>query len=238
MQKNDKYQVMGAKVKPATRRLAERIARRLSTSVYKIVQMMIDVMVRYMDDRHNLTPEIEQMMAVFEHMDGWKDNFNLADPTSEPEIMEATYYLRDKTGKGVRAVHVEKPFFGQWTETYNVQHILERVFTAVFPERYRRLRKLAEDMDCGSILELLDYMIDAHTVESVAAELRKPFEDANRSEYGRTPAESPYRRKHHKDPDSIDRQQTVIHFTEEDRQLADEEAGREGTDFRPFDVEW
>ena len=237
MQKNDKYQVMGAKVKPATRKLAERIARRLSTSVYKIVQMMIDVMVRYMDDRHNLSPDIERMMAVFEHMEGWKDSFNLADPTADPEIMEATYYLRDPKGKGVRVVHVEKPFFGKWTETFNVQLIMERFFVGVFPERYRRLRDLAHDMDCGSILELLDYMIDSYTVESVAAELRKPFEDANRSEFGRKPAESPYRRKHHKDPDSIDRQQQTIRFTDEDRALAAEEMEAE-MGFRPFDQEW
>ena len=195
------YMMMQTKVRPETYARIQKIEKKTGISYYKLMQMFADTIVRYMDDRHNLTPEMEKAMAIFEHMEGWKDALNHADPSVEKVIGEATYYMFDESGqqKGCRAVHVTKPFFGNWSEDMNIQHILERTLCLLTPERYRRLRLLAAEMGCESQLELFDKLIDHFSREEDVEELRRLFEDADRSEFGRKPAEQPYKRKHHKD---------------------------------------
>ena len=55
-----------------------------------------------------------------------------------------------------------------------------------------------------AILELINLMIDAHTIEQLNAEYRQPFEDARRHDFGR-PVEygQRTRRKHHKSVSSL-----------------------------------
>lgn len=200
------FEMMQTKVHPLTFARMKRIAKKKGISEYTLMQMVIDTLVRYMDDAHNLTPEMERAMAVFEHMEGWHNALNHADPSVQRVIGEAIYFLFDESGKkkGCRAVHVTKPFFGNWTEDMNIQHILERFLCLLLPERYMRLRRLAVEMDCESLLELFDKLIDRHAKDSDIATFRELFEDANRSEFGNAPHEQPYRRRHHKDVDDME----------------------------------
>ena len=189
------YEMMQTKVHPVIYARMKRIAEMKGISEYGLVQMVIDTLVRYMDDRHNLTPEMERAMAIFEHMEGWRDALNHADPTTRRIIGEAIYFLFDEDGKkkGCRAVHVTKPFFGNWSEDMNIQHILERVLCLMMPERYKRLRMLAVDMDCSSMLELFDKLIDHHAKDSDVVTFRELFEDADRSEFGVKPSSVRYK---------------------------------------------
>lgn len=200
----EKYVVMATKVSPLVAERVDRIAAKTGMTKYEIVQMMLDTIVRYMDDRHNLTTEMELAMSIFEHMVGWKDALNLADPTAQMEVGEATYYMQDALGKkkGVRAVHVEKPFFGTWSQTENIQTILERTLCLLLPERYVRMRGLAAEMGCASQLEMIDRLVDMHSDDADVRAYREAFEDADRSDYGRKPVDAPYRRKLRKDIDS------------------------------------
>lgn len=237
-QKNDDhYVVIGTKTSSQFAETFNRICRKKGIKPYRAIQMMADTFVRYTDDRHNLSAEIEQMMSVFEHMQGWKDAFNLADPFAERQIEEAVYFLTATGKRGARAIMVHQPYFGNWTETVNVQSIIERVIEVLMPERYVKLRRLAVDMDCNSILELLDHMIDFHTVEQMNADFRRDFEDCNRAESGR-PIEYGKRtkRKLNRNIEEIDRQQP-IRFNQEDVPDLPETEGID-KDFRPFDQEW
>lgn len=235
---SDKYVVIGTKTSPQFAETFHRICKKKGIKPYQAMQMMVDSFVRYTDDRHNLSADMEQLMAVFEHMEGWKDAFNLADATPDRQIDEAVYLLTADTKHGARAIMVHRPYFGNWTETCNVQIILERMIEVLLPERYRRLRALAVDMDCNSILELLDRMIDYHTIEQLNADIRKDFEDCNRHEYGR-PIEYGQRtkRKHHKGVEMYDRQQT-IRFKPGDAPIETETNTEPPEGIRPFDVEW
>ena len=187
MQDNDKYQVLNTKVSPEAWERLHRLARKKNMSVYELIQMVCDTLLRYMDDRHNLSESMERIMAVFEHAEGWSEAFNLADPSVRREVGEATYFLQDADGKkrGVRCVHVTKPYFGERTETCNLQDIIDRTLMLITPERYARLHHLKEEMDCGSLLELIDVLIDLHAGDSDVKELREQFEDCNRSDYGK-----------------------------------------------------
>lgn len=231
-----KFDVIATKVSTFVKKRIGRICEKRGMHEYKMLQMMCDCIVRYMDDRHNLTAEMEQAMSVFEHMTGWRDAFNLADPTTEKEIAEAFYVLQDPEGKrkGFRMVHVKKPFMGIWEQTENIQVMLERALEILVPERYKRLRLLAVDMDCNSILQLVDTLIDSHTIEQLNTDIRRDFEDCNRHDYGK-PVEYGQRtkRKHHKSPDMYNEQQT-IHFSADD--VPDDP--ELGVDYRPFDQEF
>ena len=199
---NGDYEVVATKVSKYVRRRMKQLLKQKGLTEYVMLQMVYETIVRYMDDRHNLTPEMERAMFIFEHLRGWANAFNLDDPTVVPEIIEATYYIGDPTKIGVRAVHVERPMLKelseQWIQTINVQEILEQTICLLMPERYKRLRMLAVDNNCNSILQLIDMLIDEHSKDIDVAEVRRGFEDANRSDYGRTPADAPYKRKHYK----------------------------------------
>ena len=177
---------IATKVAPYAYERFKRLCKAKGLSEYGTMQMAFDALIRYMDDAHNLTPEMERMMLVFEHMIGWKDALNLCDPAVKKEIGEAVYFLYDSEGKkhGTRAVHVKRPNFEDWEQDMNVQHIIERCICLLFPDRYKRLRQLGAAMGCSSILDILDRMIDHHTKEEDNAEIRREFEDAARHDFG------------------------------------------------------
>ena len=221
-QKKDKFVVIGTKTSPEFAQIFDDICKAKGLNKYKVVQMMVDTFVRYTDDRHNLSAEMEHLMTIFEHMEGWDKAFNLADPTPTRSIEEAVYLLTGKRRNGSRAVMVRRPFFGDWEETSNIQVILERMIEVLCPERYLRLRALAVEMECSSILELLDVMIDAHTIEALNAQYRKDFEDNARHDYGK-PVEYGQRtvRHHHKSIEDMEQEDaraagTTIRFKPED----------------------
>lgn len=200
MEQESNYEVVATKVRKEAKDRLEALCKSRGMTKYDLLQMMCDTLIRYMDEHHNLTPEIEQAMSIFEHLKGWGGAYNLADSTANPQIMEATYYLHDSTKPGVRGVHVERPWMdgSSWQQTYNIQEILEKTINLLMPERYRRLRLLAVDNECSSILQLIDMLIDEHSKDADISDIRRGFEDANRSEYGRRPADEPYKRKHYK----------------------------------------
>lgn len=202
MEDEKKYIKKQTKVHPFIHHRLEKIAKKKGISVYEMLQMVCDTLTRYMDDRHNLTPEMEKAMSIFEHMEGWANALNLADPTVQKIIGEATYFFYDPEGKkkGCRAIHVTKPFFGNWEQNINIQEILERTICLLMPERYSRLRKLAVDKECSSIVELIDTLIDEHSQDEDVKFFREAFEDAERSDYGKQPWKQPFKRHLHKDP--------------------------------------
>ena len=225
------YELLQTKVSPEFKRIFTALCQKKGLSTYTVMQMMADTFVRYTDDRHNLSPEMSQLMTIFEHMIGWGNALNLADHTATKEIEEAVYVITAEHRKGCRCVLVERPFFGDWSETANVQTILERLFERLCPEIYRRLRALAVDMECSSILELINLMLDAHTIEQLNAEYRQPFEDARRHDFGRKIEYGQRtKRKHHKGIDIFDRQDTAARAQAINAALDDPEDEPDDTD--------
>lgn len=213
-QKTEKFKVINTKVSPESYRKIYRLAAKRGVKPYEMLQMCVDTLIRYMDDRHNLSPDMERMMLVFEDMSGWRDALNLASPGSAPSVCEATYYLSEGGKSGSRAVHVSKPFFGDWHETENIQVILERTVESLVPVLYRRLRLMCVEHDCTSVMELLHRLVDTNDiVDPDHEEVRRSFEDCNRGETGK-PVEygQRTRRKKHYTPDTM----PTIHFSPDD----------------------
>jgi hypothetical protein len=223
---NDKFVNLATKV---SRHSAERLAALAAAkgmTIYEVMQMCIDTLVRYTDDRHNLTKEMEQAMAIFEHMIGWADALNLADPAVQREVAEAVYILQDPTGekKGFRAVMVEKPFCGLWTQTANVQTIFDRLFNILFPEMYMKLYRAKIIMGFETVVEVLNGLADADAIAHLNDEFRQEFENAARADNAKAVG---YGRKtrglQHRTPDSYAQDQR-IKFDDYDRDTAEQEA--------------
>lgn len=198
MEDSERFVSLITKVRPYVHRAMKRIERMKGISTYAFQQLVCDTIVRYADSRHNLSPEMEAVMSMFDHLEGVKDTFTLADPTAEWAPGEAIYFIFDGNGKkhGARAVHITTPFFGSWTEDVNIQHIIERVFELIVPELYRRMRVAIGETGCNSLLEYLQKLVDMHANDSDIAEIRKEFEDNDRSDYGIKPKEDgPYKRR-------------------------------------------
>lgn len=196
---NTNYVTVATKITHAALELLKQLCQVKNLSLYEMQQMSLWSFIRYMSSEHNLSAEMEELMAVFEHMEGWSNAFNMADPDARKSISEATYFLTAKDKNGTCAVHVHRPYFGDWMQDYNIQHIFERTLELLVPERYKRLRMLAVDMDCQSLLNMMDKLIDEHSKDADLAEIRRTFEDADRSEYGRKPVATPYKRKLNRD---------------------------------------
>ena len=246
----DKHVVVATKLsRPAAERLAK-IAKHKGMTIYELIQMVCDTLIRYMDDRHNLSEEMERAMSIFEHMVGWADALNLADPTVQKDIAQAVYIFQDADGqkKGFRAVMVDKPFMGQWTETGNVMDIFERIFNICMPDLYMKLFRARIILGCERVSEVINLLADAQVIMHLNDEYRKDFEDADRADNGHAVQ---YGQKtkglQHRTPDSVAQDQR-FNFDDYDREVADYEAeGWEGEHkqdeeppegIRPFDVEY
>ena len=221
---DERYVTIATKV---SRRAAEqlaRIAKKKNTTIYELIQLSCDTLIRYMDDRHNLSEEMERAMSLFEHLVGWADALNLADPTVNKEVCQAVYIFQDADGKkkGFRAKLVDRPFCGMWTEDSNVMHIFERILNICMPELYMKLLRVRIVLDCKSISEVLNVLADAEVIMQLNGELRQDFEDAARADNGRGYA---YGQKtkglQHRTPDSLAQDQR-LKFDDEESEVQDD----------------
>ena len=231
IQQTDKYVVVPTKVSRHAYEQLHRIAAHKKMSIYKLLQMVCDTLIRYCDDRYNLTEEMERAMSIFEHMVGWADAMNLADPNINAEVAQAVYILQDGEGKtrGFRAKMVSKPFMGLWEETSNVQQIFERIFNICLPELYMKLYRAKVVLECNSITEVINLLCDAEVIARLNAENRAEFEGAARTDSGKTYQYGARTKAHgRRTPDSVATDQRVkqstIKFDDDDREAAEKEA--------------
>lgn len=216
---NIHYKNISTKVNAEAYETLFNICDRSGITVYQFLQMVVDTIIRYRDEDKRLSPELEQIIGVFEHMSGWEDAFNLADTDLQPEILEATYFLGETGKKGCRAVHVHRTYFGDCHQTYNIADILERTFCHLLPELYRKLRSIGVDIGSYNIIQTIMMLIEDRVREEDLRELRRPFDDNERSQSGRKLAKHPFKRKHRKDIEKL----PTIYFTEEDDNTDEQE---------------
>ena len=227
-QYDERFVTLATKVSRHAAEQLARIAKKKDMTIYELIQMVCDTILRYMDDRHNLSEEMERAMAIFEHMTGWADALNLADATVHKEVCQAVYIFQDADGqkKGFRAKMVDKPFCGLWTETSNVMEIFDRIFNICMPELYMKLYRARIILGCESVSEVINMLADAEVIMHLNNETRQDFEDAARMDNGKGYA---YGQKtkglQHRTPDSLARDQR-FKFNDDDRELSNEEASR------------
>jgi hypothetical protein len=196
-----KYKTLGTKISPEAYDLLATLAEKRGLTRYQIIQMMCDVAVRYMSDDHNLSTEINQLMVAFDHMVGWDAAYNLAVPTDDPACEQAVYIMHGTKYQGERAVMVTRPPFGPIQQTYNVQAILERVMAVLVPETYRRLRLLAVELGCSSMVELMLHLVDHAALEHFDNDMRREYRGETISDWEKRKEAPKYKTRAHKSPE-------------------------------------
>ena len=186
-QVSQNYVLVATKMRREAAERLSKIAKKKGMSIYALIQMVCDTLIRYMDDRHNLSGDMERAMAIFEHLVGWADALNLADPTVQKEIAQAVYIFQDADGKkkGFRATMVNKPWMGIWDQTENVMDIFERIFNICMPELYLKLFRARIILGCERVSEVINMLADAEVIIHLNGELRQEFEDAGRMDNGK-----------------------------------------------------
>lgn len=260
IEQKSKFVTVATKVSRDTADILNRIAQAKGVQIYELMQLVVQFIVRSASPDHNLSNEINRLMVMFHSEPGWKDAFNICCPSADTRIDQEVLIMSQKGRKGFGATMINRPIMGSCTQTECVDDIVERVIEVCMPGVYRRLRRLAVDMECDSLSDLLILMTDSASIAALEASDRKAMEEAaDYVETGKTRPrqlwERPFVRHHRRDPDSLDRDkrmQTTIQFEPEDvpdlPELPKDEppvgghtAGdwlTEHMDFRPHGEDW
>ena len=213
-QKSDRHANVGAKIHPDYADVLNAIAESKGMTVYEMIQMVCQFLVRSTSAQHNMSEEMARLLTMFHNEHGWHNSFNLLNPTAKTHIAQEVLILEQEGKKGFGAVMVSKPYMGDYQQTECVDDIVERVIEVCMPGVYKRLRHLAIITDCQSISQLLITLSDSQEIVALEDANRKEMEQA--ADYidyqGHKPmqgAKTPYKRKHRKGIDSYDRQQTI-----------------------------
>lgn len=190
------------------------IKEKYGTSIFHILRMFADCLIRLSDDRHNLSPELMRIIRQFENIPGWRKSICLADDTQEFGIVEAIYIMRAPGKEGYRLCLVERPMMDGdaegWTSTYNVQRILERFFEVMNPSLYRHLRLLAVELGTDSMLDTIQRIADEFMENPDEVELRLQFEQNDWHQGAQVHNGTRYQRHNSHSMEYIDRQGSLF----------------------------
>ena len=177
----NKTMQLQTKVSPEVYGRLQSICKRYGFSVFEMLRMLSECIVRYMDDRHNLSDDLARVIRMFEDIPGWGRSICLTDGLKGMDVSEAFYVLRDgKNPGGSRLAHVARPVLSGdadgWTATYNIQQMTERFIEVVNPSLYRHLRQLAADLGTESMLDTMHTLANLYRENPDERELRLQFE--------------------------------------------------------------
>lgn len=195
---DNKTMQLQTKVSPEVYARLEGICKSYGFSIFQLLRMLCDCIVRFMDDRHNLSEDLVRVIRMFEGIEGWKKSACLADSGQDFEPVEAFYVLRSKGRDGYRLVHVERPVMDgseEWNATYNVQRILERFIEVTSPSLYRHLRQMAVDLGTESMLDTLHTLASLYRENPDESELRRQFESNDWHRGAQTGRDTVYQRR-------------------------------------------
>lgn len=191
--------VINTKVTESAKKRLEAICKQYDFTLYDMLQMLCDCLIRYMDDFHNLDENLIRVIRMFEGLPGWKNALRLTEDMSDAQVMEAFYVLRHPKSKGAsRLVHVLRPVMDGdaegWQATYNTQEQLERFIELTNESLYKHLRMVGVALGTESFLDTIHRIADAYAENPDEAELRLQFEQNDWHKGAQMYEQKPYKR--------------------------------------------
>lgn len=213
--------VINTKVTESSLKRLKAICVKNGFSMFDMLQMMLDCMIRFMDDRHNLDENLVRIIRMFEGLPGWRTALRLTDDMTDAEIMEAWYVLRHPQGTGSpRIVHVTRPMLDgdpeNWTATYNIQEQLERFIELTNESLYKHLKIVSEKLGSPSFIDTIHRIADAVVENPDEIELRLQFENNDWERGAQLYDRTIYKRPYTHGMDYIETQQTLFDKEEEE----------------------
>jgi hypothetical protein len=233
------------------------ICRARGTDLYGLLQLVIQFIVETAKVNGPVPPQMQTLLNMLKMDADWNKAFAFSNPTATMDVAQVILLLQQHDGKqprqGFGLVMIDKPFLPGDTPTMTlcVDDILERVAEVSMRGLYKELRQMGVVLETESLRETLTMMCDAqlikHLDETDAAEMPGL---GDYHDYGKhIEWAKKYKRVHHRTPDSIAQQQSII-FEDVDRETADmeakywegehrqqEEPPTDMPDWKPFGVE-
>lgn len=212
--------VINTKVTESSEKRLKAICQKYGFTLYDMLQMFCDCLIRFMDDYHNLDENLIRIIRTFEGLPGWKTSLRLTDDMSDAQIMEAFYVLRHPKGTGAsRLVHVVRPVMEGdaegWQSTYNTQEQLERFIELTNESLYKHLRMIGVSLGTESFLDTIHRIADAYAENPDEVELRLQFEQNDWHKGAQMYERKAYKRPYTHGMDYIEKQQTIFEDKEE-----------------------
>jgi len=202
--KQDCYVVVATKIHKTMATALDVIAKNNETTIYELLQNVCALFVKMMASPDTLSAELASAIRLFEHMMQYPDAMNLADPTVQYRVKQAIYFVGSKNKQGAEPVLVKEPFMSNEAEVdYNAQHIIEAFLQSAAPSIYRRLVALGTELECGTMYETLDRVIDMAGADPNEAQIVELFKDNSRSQTGRIPVSAPYVRHNNRNMETL-----------------------------------
>ena len=245
--KDDGYVNVSTKVPPNVADLLNILAQMRGMEVYELLQLLVHGFISYAKAEQAVPDEFRHLYESLKFDAAWVKAYNFCSPTAQQDIAQMILILQQPGRKGFGMAMIDKPFMDQVTMTRSIPAIYERVSElALGTNDYIRLRRMNIAKGTKSELETVRTMLDAQEQINIEAADREELPMmGDRSENNR-----PYvygqrtRQTKRRTPDGEAMRQLRIQFTDEDRQLADSEAGHDSGDdmekemgFKPFDQE-
>ena len=224
MDNKERFEQLGTKIDPAMATVLDKVCNALQVDVYHLLQWFAYTLIKASSPLHELDPRIRKIMTMLESDVGWQTAFNLANP-DELRVAQVVLILEQQGHRGFGAVMIDKPFFGETTQTECVDTILERVCEVTMRGIYRRLRQMGMKIDCTNLSDVLLTMLDAQDLLNAAeADAKEGPQMGDIAPNGRQYAYGKKTKaKQKRTPDSVAADQR-IKFDDYDRELAEEEA--------------
>ena len=213
-------QVVNTKVTESSLKRLKAICKKYDITLFSMLQMLCDCLIRYMDDFHNLDENLIRIIRMFEGLPGWKTALRLTDDMSDAQIMEAFYVIRSPHGTGAsKMVHVIRPMLEGdmegWQANYNIQEQLERFIELTNESLYKHIRMIGVSLGTESFLDTLHMIADAYAENPDETELRLQFEQNDWHQGSQMYDRPQYKRPYTHSMDYIEKQQTLFDKEEE-----------------------
>ena len=215
----NKTMQLQTKVSPEVYARLEAIGDKYGFSIFQLLRMLLDCIIRFMDDQHNLSEDLQRVIRMFDDMKSWGKSICLADNDQELVIDGVIYIMRAKGNAGYRVAMVERPKWKdteegrkyEGTETYNVQLILERVVEIINPNLYKHLRQLAVDeFHTESVYDTISTIVNLYQPNQSEDEFRKEFEDNDWHKGAKMHDDKRIQRRHSHSMDYFEGQQRLF----------------------------
>ena len=164
---NFKVEVIQSKITPATAARLDMIVKKFGfTSRYEILQYLVSAFLHYADpegETHAQSDELSQIGMIFQGCEDKATRLNTfrmdernTDVTDEIRLMRAS----DQDAYTCSWIHHDEA--GD-KETSSAPAMLQLILSRLLPDRYQYLMRVASELDSGSVLRALDYLIEVDT---------------------------------------------------------------------------
>lgn len=171
-----------------------KIAEKNGNSKYAFLQWAVSMIIRLMDFGGRISNDLTKACIAFGVETKFSSRFNMCLPSVEVEVESAIFFVGNRKMKGLQPIYVEKPFMGEAVESENIMDMIDKLLLAANPALHKKMMREVKRRGVANVYHLLvEWTNECDGVEDLE-EIESMFSDNERSEWGKTMADGPYRR--------------------------------------------